>query len=310
MSRFRSTVRRSSGKAEVVARLWGGLGNQLFIYAAARRLALANNANLKLDIHSGFVRDKVYRRHYQLHHFNIAGSLATPEECWETLHGRAVRFGWRAFGRLVPVERRAFLTDADPACRAKLQTLRVSHRVYLEGYWQDENFFKDIADELREDLRIISPHAPENIALAEAITNTNSICLHARVLPGPNTADAKPSDHHSLLSADYYRRAVARMAEGVENPHFFCFSDYPEWLRENVTLNYPATYVSHNRGDSRSYEDFWLMQQCKHFIIANSTFSWWTAWLSQNRTKRVLTPDMRAWGLPELNRPFEQLEAT
>jgi hypothetical protein len=295
-------------RGEVVVRVWGGLGNQLFLYAVARRLSLMNGVPLKLDIHSGFERDTVYRRRCLLHHFNIAGTLATRSEAWETAPGRVWRALWRSFGRHLPVERRTFLTDDDPDCRAGILTMPIRSKVYLEGYWQDENYFKDIASTIRADFQIVSPHSAENMQLAEIICRDNSVCIHSRLLPGANTPDAKPEPGKPVLSLNYYRRAIERIAGQVREPHFFCFSDYPDWLRENLKIDYPVTYVSHNRGDEKSYEDFWLMSQCKYFIIANSTFSWWAAWLAVNPDKRVLVPNMKRWQLPELIRPFELLE--
>jgi hypothetical protein len=99
---------------------------------------------------------------------------------------------------------------------------------------------------------------------------------------------------------DYYARCIARMAEHCREPHFFVFSDEPDWARENLPLDGPATFVDHN-GPERDYEDLRLMSLCRHFIIANSSFSWWAAWLSRNPEKLVLAPGRWA-AVDDMNR--------
>jgi hypothetical protein len=94
---------------------------------------------------------------------------------------------------------------------------------------------------------------------------------------------------HGACDVDYYDRCVKRLTERVKDPHFFVFSDDPQWSRDNLKLEYPAVYVDHNDME-HGHEDLRLMSQCKHNIIANSTFSWWGAWLNNNRDKVVFAP--------------------
>jgi len=100
---------------------------------------------------------------------------------------------------------------------------------------------------------------------------------------------AVSSWHH--LDPSYYQRAVDTLSQRVPNPHFFVFADFadPDWVKEHVRTRHPIEFVTHNGAD-KDTEDFWLMTQCRHFIIANSTFSWWTAWLGRHPDKIVIAP--------------------
>jgi hypothetical protein len=164
----------------------------------------------------------------------------------------------------------------------------------MEGYWQSELYFKDIEKELRDELQIKSPHGPVNIKMAENIQNSQSVCMHVRQLYSmPKTSKAVPLDHRdpraNFVGIDYYNKAVRLIVEKVKNPHFFVFSDYPERTKKNLCFDYPTTFVDHNDSD-KDYEDLWLMSGCKYFIIGNSTFSWWGAWLSSFENKIVIAP--------------------
>jgi len=110
----------------------------------------------------------------------------------------------------------------------------------------------------------------------------NAVCLHVRRLHGvPLVAAAAPRAESDYLhiGMSYYQRAFDQITQRVRDPHFFVFSDFPEWARENIRTKAPIEFVEHNQA-GKDYEDFWLMTQCRHFVIANSTFSWWAAWLA------------------------------
>jgi len=173
--------------------------------------------------------------------------------------------------------------------------LKVTRPLYLEGTFQDENYFLDIRDRLLEELELRTAHDARNVEFAQKIGSVEAVCLHVRRLHGvPNTKDAKPlaqSSPWSYLDDAYYQRAVEQIEQRIANPHFFVFSDYadPDWLRANVRTRHPIDLIAHNGAD-KDYEDFWLMGQCRHFIIANSTFSWWAAWLGRHPQKIVVAP--------------------
>jgi hypothetical protein len=129
---------------------------------------------------------------------------------------------------------------------------------------------------------ITTPHDSENFKWAQKISESNAVCLHAR-----------RGKYKFALPTEYYHRAVEYVAQKISNPHFYCFSDDPEWIFKNLSIDYSYTVIDHNKED-RNYEDLWLMTKCKHYIIANSTFSWWGAWLNPISDKIVIAP--ANWG--------------
>jgi hypothetical protein len=284
--------------SKIIVRIKGGLGNQLFCYAAARRLALVNSAELVIDNVSGFIRDRKYQRKYALDNFFISVHKAT---LWDRLEPFE-RYR-RAIAKLVARKRdyelRKYIEqdglDFDP----RLLDFRPIGTVYLDGLWQSEGYFKDVENIIRQDLRIKPPSDVTNLEMAMTITACNAICVHVRWFKNPTEMDIE-SGHN--LTHEYYRKAINEISSRVKFPHFFIFSDYPDAALDMLALpEGTATCVHHNLGDENAYADLWLMSKCKHFIIANSTFSWWGAWLADSLPKIVLTPefnlsDLSAWG--------------
>lgn len=287
-------------KNQIICRIFGGIGNQLFCYAAARRLAVANNAELALDSHSGFIRDHQYQRHYQLDHFMIPCRKATAAEQLEPF-SRMRRYLKRHWNRRRPFEQRSYIQQEGIDFDPRLLHVKPQGRVYLEGYWQSEGYFKDVEDTIRADLRITPPSDARNLEFAEKIQAATAVAVHVRFfdeLSGVGTNNAP---------GDYYVRAVEYMDTLVPGAHYFIFSDQPVAARTRVPLpDARVTLVHHNIGDTFAYADLWLMTQCQHFIIANSTFSWWGAWLASGSDKIIIAPGFQkhdgkmAWGFPGL----------
>ncbi len=271
----------------VIVQLIGGLGNQLFQYAFGRRLALLKKTNLKLD-HSSF--DKSYKlRKYSLSHFDIEENFVSPEET-----KKYKNFFSRSFAKVNQMNRnklalyysrkyvkeQSFLFDAN--------ILKVSSDVYVEGLWQTEKYFKEIEFELRKELVFKTAPSEPNKRMADEIMNTTSVSLHVR--RADYVTDVKSNQVHGACGLDYYKKAIAFIAERFENPNFYVFSDDMNWTRSNLLLDFPTKYVDYNNADT-DYEDLRLMSLCKHNIIANSTFSWWGAWLNANSKKIVIAPE-------------------
>lgn len=281
---------------KIVPRIFGGLGNQLFCYAAARGMALTNNAELIIDDVSGFARDHAYQRHYQLDHFNIPCRKATPFERLEPF-SRVRRVLKRKWSQCIPFAERAYIQQQGIDFDPRLLAVKPRGTVYLEGYWQSEGYFKDVEATIRQDLQIKPPTDAANLAMAAQIRNCTAVAVHVRFFDEPRAQGINNAP------GDYYARAVERMASIAPDAHYFVFSDQPEAARIRIPLpDERVTLVSHNRGDEHAYADLWLMTQCQHFIIANSTFSWWGAWLSDHAHKKVIAPgfEMRqgkmSWG--------------
>jgi len=268
----------------VIIRIKGGIGNQLFCYAAARRLALINEAELALDDVSGFAHDHIYQRNYQLAHFTIPCRTATPAERMEPF-SRVRRYLKRALNRRRPFAKRSYIhqkgVDFDP----RLLSVIPRGTLHLEGYWQSEQYFKDVESTIRQDLRILTPTDAANQAMAERILQTLAVAVHVRFFDAPQ----EPGETNA--PTDYYSRAVARMETLAPGAHYFLFSDRPAAARARIPLpDDRLTLVDHNQGDENAYADLWLMSLCHHFIIANSTFSWWGAWLATRDGKEVISP--------------------
>ena len=285
---------------KIIPRIFGGLGNQLFCYAAARRLALVNNAELVIDDVSGFVRDHTYQRNYQLDHFNIPCRKATAYERLEPF-SRARRFVKRKWNQRLPFAQRIYIQQEDNDFDPRLLQVKPLGMLYLEGYWQSEEYFKDVEETIRADLQIIPPSDTKNLAIASRIRDCLAVAVHVRFFDAPT--DAGINNAHG----DYYTRAVAKMEAIAPGAHYFLFSDRPAAARASIPLpDERLTCVSHNQGDENAYADLWLMTQCQHFIIANSTFSWWGAWLSSSKDKVIYVPKYKklagegSWGFDGL----------
>jgi hypothetical protein len=285
---------------KIIVRIKGGLGNQLFCYAAARRLAIANHAELVIDDVTGFSRDLQYRRRYALDQFSIPVRKATSSERLEPFE-RYRRGVIKWISNKKPFLERSYLEQEGIDFDRRLLDVKVSTTLYLDGLWQSENYFDDIEQTIREDLRITPPQDAENLQMAAKIAHCNAVALHVRWFEDPNSAGV-----HNL-SIEYYQQAMALIEQKVDSPHYFLFSDNPAAAAKKINLpEQNVTFVSHNLGDENAYADLWLMSQCQHFITANSTFSWWAAWLGSNSTKVITTPlcsavtEITAWNFDRL----------
>jgi hypothetical protein len=267
----------------VVVKLMGGLGNQMFQYACGRRLAHARSAPLKLDVSD---LGKPSGRAYGLHHFDIRAELASHRDLQRFKQpNRLTRLLNRA--GLVSVPYRARHVVRERHFHFDKKILSLDGENYLEGYWQSERYFADIESLIRCELSCKHDPDQENARLMATIVSKDSVSIHVR--RGDYVSDPKTSRVHGVCGWDYYARAVALVSKAVRGPQFFVFSDDPKWVKDNFRLGQNTTYVDHNAGD-RSHEDLRLMSACKHHVIANSSFSWWSAWLSRNPGKMVIAP--------------------
>jgi len=161
--------------------------------------------------------------------------------------------------------------------------------VYLDGYWQSPRYFSDVQPVIRGAFSFDRKVSEQNRALAARISDADSVSIHVR--RGDYTS-VRSLNYHGVCSMEYYRSAVRTMASKIRNPVFYVFSDDPAWVKENCSFCRPMIVVEHP-GQEQAYTDMWLMSLCKHHIIANSSFSWWAAWLSANPEKIVIAP--RQW---------------
>ncbi len=270
----------------IITRLIGGLGNQLFQYAAARALALRHGTTVKLDL-TGF--ESYGLRRYELGSYPIAATIAAPEEIAAISAPPPAGLIGRLAARLKgpkPGHYREPHFHYDPGLAAQALPL------YMDGYWQSERYFADAAATLRRELTPHAPLEPENARIADmiqgaVIRGATAVSLHVR--RGDYVTNAHTNAYHGVCSLDYYRAAVAHVTATCPDAHFFVFSDDHGWTRDNLTTGRPTTFVEANPAD-RGFRDMQLMAMCRHHIIANSSFSWWGAWLNPAPDKIVVAP--------------------
>lgn len=274
----------------ILIRIKGGIGNQLFIYAASRRLAIKNNTEVILDDESGFAYDKDYKRNYQLDHFKIPFRKAKPKERLEPL-SRVRRYLKRAWNKKLPIYQRNYICEEGRNFHIQLLDLTIKGNVYLEGYFQSENFFSDVEAVIRQDLSMITPNDNENLAMLKKIQDKIAVAVHIRFFDEDVAKHSKTLQQETNTLNDYYKRAIIKMNDYVSNAHYFVFSNNIERVNGFLPLsNDQMTIIDHNNIGNMAYADLWLMSHCQHFVIAKSTFSWWGAWLSNYKNKIIIAP--------------------
>jgi hypothetical protein len=269
----------------IIVRLQGGLGNQMFQYALGRHLAIKNDTPLKLDTTMLEGRDSaITKRDYSLSVFNIEESFATEKEiAWFKKYQFKKGKSWFWYNRLV-TDRKTYAWEEKAYFEPWILTLK--DPVYLDGWWQTERYFIDIRDTLRKDFTLKDDLGSESKKILSQISGTEAVALHIR--RGDYISDPRTNAWIGTCSNEYYSQAIRKIAATVKNPHFFIFSDDPDWAKEHITPPFPTTYVPRNA--TRPEEDIYLMSRCKHNIVANSSFSWWGAWLNDNSHKLVIAP--------------------
>jgi hypothetical protein len=269
----------------VISQIIGGLGNQMFQYAAGRALALRKKTTFRLDV-SGFASYGL--RRYELQRiFHCPVEIATEADVREILGWYASPIIQKIVTRLkVPILRSRKIV-MEPHFYYWPGINKVLQDCYLVGYWQSEKYFRDVAPKIRTDFTFHTPMSDRNAGVAKQIARVNAVSLHVR--RGDYVSNPQTNAAHGLCSLDYYRTAIRHVAERIERPHFFIFSDDMAWAKDQLEMDFPCEYVEHNQGDE-SYNDMRLMSLCQHHIIANSSFSWWGAWLNPNPDKLVIAP--------------------
>lgn len=270
----------------VIAIVKGGLGNQLFIYAAARALALRTGRALYLDTTRGYTKDD-YGRSYRLDRFPIKAE-PMPEE-WRiapTLkHPRHKII--RTLNKLLPRNQRTYFAERHNTSPAQLTALNPRRdRITLLGYWQNEAYFADYATALRAELAPPQPADEKNRALGEKFAASESVFLHFRRVR-----------YWNLLGRDYYQAAIDAALARLSRPHFVLFGDDLNWPQQNLDFRGASVeLVTHNSSDELA--DLWLMSRCRHAVVANSSFSWWGAWLGDAMPNRpVFAPTQIGWDI-------------
>lgn len=270
----------------LISNIIGGLGNQMFQYAAARALSLKLGLPLKLDtrdfsgykLHQGFELNRL---------FNCNAEIATNNDLAKTIGWHRVKLAQRFLRKpqLKKIRHENYVVEPHFNYWSGIKQLR--DNVYLDGYWQSEQYFIEFADNIRTEFTFKLPLSDKNIEISNLISQVNAVSLHVR--RGDYVSSPKTSATHGLCSLDYYRAAIEYVSAYVSHPYFFIFSDDMTWVKDNLDIGPSAFFIDHNT-NQESYNDMRLMSACKHNIIANSSFSWWGAWLNQNAEKIVIAP--------------------
>lgn len=271
----------------IVSRLVGGLGNQMFQYAFGCALAARHRTSFALDL-------RLYREYRRHGGFELGDAFEVPEgqasgrQLWKLL-------GWRApLGVLRRLESNRLRTLRGPRFYRQEGTVfdpAVRHLpggCYVSGYWQSERFFEDYQGLVRQRFTFATDGEGGDDALARKIRSCTAVSVHIR--RGDYLVDPATLAVHGLLPVEYYSAAFANISRVVDRPTFFLFSDDMDWVRAALPAPPQAVYV--DRGQ-RSFDDLRLMSLCRHHIIANSSFSWWGAWLNPRPEKLVIAP--RQW---------------
>jgi len=282
----------------ITVRLLGGLGNQLFQYAVGRSLSIDRDDSLYLDASFyDYPHFWTATRECKLNHFNITGDFIhcprlpasfmslVSQGAWKM--PEMVNFASESLFRKIPCPIHQTQYIHESILNSCPEMFDLSGNLYLDGNWQSEKYFDKYPDVIKNDLRVLTSPSPENIKWGEFISKQNTICLHVR--RGDYVTDSVAKQHVGTCSLDYYKRAIDYIADRVDNPVFIVFSDDIPWAREHIPICFPVYYMTHNNGET-DYEDLRLMSLCKNFITANSSFSWWGAWLGDYEDKIVVCP--------------------
>ena len=267
----------------IIVKMSGGLGNQMFQYAMGKSLAERNHTTLLLDtslyqsieMHNGFELEYV---------FDISVKIASKSEIKALL-------GWKTsklVRKILSKKRFVFLRGLNYYHENELEyngsILTLPSNGYLEGYWQSERYFKDIEGIIRDEFVFKKLLLGRNTEIADKIKNSNSVSLHVR--RGDYMAN---HSIHVPCTVDYYNQAIRYVNSHLSNPVYFIFSDDIKWARESLLIDAKSYFINNNIGID-SFNDMHLKSLCDHHIIANSSFSWWGAWLNSSKDKIVIAP--------------------
>lgn len=282
------SLRELSLNKPVVVTLCGGLGNQLFQYAVARAISARSNSPLVLDLtwfDDVLLQSNMTVRKYALAPFELPvllrSSIATQSKFSQVLSNFRALIS-RRLG--IHIGERRYI---ESSFRFDKEVLTLRAPVLLSGYWQSYRYFDDVANLIRKEIKTIRTLSKNSAEILKKIRASDAICVHVR--RGDYVTNKGASLFHGLCSLEYYLKGVASVAQGLKYPHGFVFSDDPDWVKDNLDIGIDFTVVDVN-GPDDAHQDIWLMSSCKHFVIANSSLSWWGAWLGDELDKRVVYP--------------------
>ena len=262
----------------IIVKIKGGLGNQMFQYAFGKSLSIKNNDELKLDIEGLQSTTTETKRSYTLDKFNIDSKIAEGGEILKLKYPLGILSKIIRFIK-AKVFRKFYIGFYK-------EVLEIKGDAYLDGYYQSPKYFEKIDEIIRHDLSLKNILDGKAGIFKEKIDeNDNAVSIHIR--RGDYVQDKKINSVHGTCDQEYYNEAIKIIKERIDSPAFFVFSDDIDWVKNNMNFT-DSIFVSDP--EIKDYEELILMSRCKHNIIANSTFSWWGAWLNANPNKIVIAP--------------------
>lgn len=266
----------------IIVNLKGGLGNQMFQYAAGKALATKNNGTLKLytgDL-EGVPTIGNTKRDFGLKDFALTAAMATKEEVTPLVPGNNLltkilkKIKAEIWGSNHLLFEPGFFSQTGD--------------IYLNGFWQSTRYFNSIRELLLADFQLRGSDAILYQDFSSQIKNCTAVSIHVR--RGDYASNPVVRRQFGICSKQYYQNAISAITTKIPNVTFFIFSDEPEWVKNNLKLKQETNVVYIPSDGISDTQSLVLMSQCQHNIIANSSFSWWGAWLNQNPGKIVVAP--------------------
>ncbi len=266
----------------VTVLLKGGLGNQLFQFATARAFALRNGIDRPtLDLgwfNNAQSSSRTTKRNFELGFLDTASYRIASESML-----RRKKFPYRYWKSKQIHGVRQF---TEPSLSFHPQILRMGGPLEMDGYFQSEKYFRDFSDSIRADFAFKSGQVSKKIREAYSeMAMRKSLAIHVR--RGDYVTNRSANQFHGTLDVDYYERSIRRMLEKTEFDRVYVFSDDPAWVSNQPVFK---QFQCVEPSPQRSIDDLWLMSACHSFIIANSSFSWWGAWLGSAPDKKISYP--------------------
>ena len=265
----------------------GGLGNQMFIYAATRAMALRNGTDMTFNLHYGFEMDYQFHRKLELSNLNVDFGETNKLATFDYKQARTVRFLSRKLGRNILLPQYKFLVEQEPPFFQKELVETRSKDVYLEGYWQSEKYFADFKEQIRGDFQIVTKMSD---AVEEELRQMRQGTENLVFIGIRRYQDCATTAPGMVLEEEYYNKAIQMMESKLSNPKFVVFTQQPEWAKAHISANSPILFAAPKEGELSTIEDMYLMRHCRHAIISNSSFYWWGAWLSEFNDGIVICP--------------------
>lgn len=270
----------------IKVKIMGGLGNQMFQYAALRAMMLQHNTDGEMVLDG---LSNMGHAIYSLDHFNIAHDVKISDQKFnkienflfriyeKNLASKKISYSFICkLGYILNLFGFYFIPDG-------YSKFHFSFRKNIDmiGYFQSDKYFKQYEDIIKNELMVKEPLLEQNKEIFQKINETDSVCVHIRRGDFVNSV-------HQICNIDYFKKAIQIMNSEIEKPIYYIFSDDIEWVKDNLKVDANLVYVDNN---NPNYEDLRLMYSCKHFIMSNSSFSWWAQYLSKNNDKKIIAPN-------------------